>query len=353
MADFVNLQKFTDVELTEYEREIIETIYPEMWGFEGKNCPTTGDLRLGLKKLVYARVDRVGKAVNYGGTATSIPLSNFGITLEEHKTAVGIAAAEWGVFDIEAEKVAAEFPQLFQSRDLIRNYREALEKSLREWMHKKALFGDQELGMAGLFSGADVGTTLLNVPLQHYAQAAGNTTTVLHDVAPQELYDFMLERLKDFKKRTLLTSAATHLLCTSDLYTALNRRFRDGGTDGSPMALLGRSFASITEVNELSYEFLNENGITVRTAPGATGNDLRKDRFIIYENSPKVLMRRFHPIETTAPKLNDDQMTFRIIGYCATSEVCVKQPMRIRYYDYPAAPARLASSDLDNTLTAA
>ena len=328
MADLIGLQKWLDVELRDYEREIVETVYPELWGFEGKHCPTMGGLRLGLKSLVYARIDRVGKAVNYGGKATSIPLSNFGITLEEHKTAVGIAAAEWGVFDLAAEKVAAQFPQLLQNRDLVKNYREALEKSLREWMHKKALFGDQELGMAGLFSEENI--TVGNVKTFAATATTSNAeTNNLYNVKPEELHDYFVDILGKFKEDTLLTTNATHLLITSKLMTQLSKRYRDGGNDGSPLTMLKKVFTSITEVNELKSNFLEDHGVN------AAGTN--KDRFILYENNPKVLMRKFHPIETTAPRLNDDQITYRTIGYCATSEVCVKQPTRIKYYEYDAA----------------
>lgn len=315
MADFAGIQKWLDTELKEYDRELIPTVYPELWGYEGKYLPTTGDLSLGLRGLVYGRMDMVGKAVNYGGKATSVPLVNFGITMEESKVAVGIAAADWGYFDLEAEKVAVQNPQLLQSRNLVQNYRQALEKSLREWQHIKAFAGDRDLAMAGLFSNAAV--TLSNV------------TDNLHTITASDLYNFFLSRLTTFKKRNKLTTKATSLLISTDLNLSLSKRFGDGSGDGSPMEMLRKLVGSIDEVNELNASVLEEYGIL------AAGSN--KDMMLLYENSSEVLDRKYYPIETTEPRLLDDQVTFRIIGYTASSEARYKQPLRAEYITYPKA----------------
>jgi hypothetical protein len=313
MSDFIGVGKFLNTELREYEPEILDTIYPEYWGFEGKHIPTKGDLMLGLRKVVYARMDTVGRAVNYGGRATSIPLANFGITLEETPTLVGILAAEWGYFDLEAEKVAKKFPQLLQGRDLVKNYRLALEKGLREWMNIRAIFGDPSVGFRGLLNNAKV--TQINETLN------------LYTATPSDLYNWWITRQTAFKKANYLTSKGIQALVSPDMMLALTKRFGDASGDGNGMKMLQSLFGKITEVNELSAAVLEQYGVL---APGTN-----KDMILFYENSPDVLDRRFTPIEITDAKLLDDQITYRTVGFCATTEVRVKQPLRVQYILYP------------------
>lgn len=315
MADFIGIQKWLETELIEYEPEVIKEVHPEKWGYEGRLLTTTADLRLGLRKIVHARMDMTGRAVNYGGKATSVPLANFGITMEEDTTAVGILAAEWSYFDLEAERTAARFPELLQGRDLVRNFRDALDLGLRDWMHLKHVFGDRELNMSGLLTDADV--TVIN--------EAQNLNTM----PTGDLDNWWLARVAEFKKRNRLTAEATSVVMSVDLETSMNRRFGDGGSDGTPMKMLRERVSTIDVVNELSASYLEEFGVL------ASGSN--KDMLLVYQNNRKVIDRKYYPIEVTTPALLDDQLTYRIIGFCATSEVRVKQPMKVEYITYPKA----------------
>lgn len=315
MADVVGLQKFLKIELEKYEPEIIDTIYPEYWGDEGSYCPTYGDLDVGLRKIVYARMDTIGRAVNTGSRPQTIPLVNFGITMEESNVVIGILAAEWSYFDLEAEKVAKKFPQLFQGRDLIRNYRKALEKGLREWMNIRAIFGDASIGFQGMFTNSRV--TVIN------------ETQNLNTMSATDLYNWFLTRLNAFRKANYLTAKTTAIMMSTDMKLALSRRFADASGDGNPMKLLQPLVGNLIEVNELSAPFLETYGAL---PPGTN-----KDMMIFYQNDPEVLDRHYSPIEITEPGLLDDQLTTRIVGFCATSETRVKQPLRMQYITYPKA----------------
>lgn len=315
MADIIGIQKFLKIELERYEPTIIETVYPEYWGEAGENMPTFGDLDIGLRKIVYARMDTIGRAVNYGGRAQSIPLANFGITLEESNVLVGILAAEWGYFDLEAEKVAKQFPQLFQGRDLVKNYRKALEKGLREWMNIRTIFGDASLGFQGMFTNSRV--TVIN------------ESQNLNTMSATDLYNWFLTRLNAYRKSNYLTTKATAVMMSTDLMLALSRRFGDASADGNPAKLLQPLVGKIIEVNELSSPFLETYGVL----PAGTN----KDMMIFYQNDPDVIDRHYCPIEVTNPGLLDDQLTYRIVGFCATSETRVKQPLRVQYLTYPKA----------------
>lgn len=313
MTDTIVLQKWLHNQLISYEPKIIETVYPEYWGFEGKHHNAVGDLPLGVEKIVSSRMDYVGSAVNYGGKATTIPLANFGIGSHSAKTAIGILAADWSIFELAKEKVASENPRLLQTSGLIQNYRNAIERGLREWMHLKAVFGDTALNMSGLLSNRDV-------PIIAEVQS-------LNTLAPAALYDWFLTRLSAFKEQNMLTTnEQISVLVSSRLALAMSRRFTDTG-DGSPMGLLRALTGKITELNELAAPLLERFGVTVAGS--------NTDMIIFYNNQPDVLDRRYFPIEITKPNLLDDQVSFRCVGYCATSEVRIKQPLRFQYITYP------------------
>jgi hypothetical protein len=179
-------------------------------------------------------------------------------------------------------------------------------------MHLKAVFGDPMLGMAGLLS--DV-----SVPKITEAQA-------LNSLAPAALYDWFLNRLTAFKEQNLLTTNdQVSVLVSARLSLALSRRFPDTGD--SPMQTLSGMLGTVTELNELSAPLLEQFGIT---AAGAN-----TDLVVFYNNDPDVLDRRFFPIKITDPRPLDDCISIRIVGYCATSEVRWKQPLRAQYIVYP------------------
>ena len=313
MPETIVLQKWLQNQLTTYEPKMIETVYPQYWGYEGKYHSAVGDLPLGVDQIVTSRLDYVGSAVNYGGKATTIPLANYGIGSSSIKTAIGILAADWSMFELEKEKVATENSGLLQLKGIVKNYRAAIERGLREWMHLKAVFGDVELAMSGLLNNRDV-------PIISEAAA-------LNSLSASILYDWCLTRLNAFKEQNMLTTNdQVSVLCSSRLSLAISRRFTDTG-DGSPINLIRTLIGSLTELNELSAPLLERFGITT------VGTNL--DMVVFYNNDPDVLDRRFSPIVVTAPNLLDDQVSFRCVGYCATSEVRVKQPLRMQYITYP------------------
>lgn len=313
MPETIVLQKWLGAQLIEHEPKVIETVYPEYWGFEGKHHKAIGNLPLGLQEIVTTRQNFVGTAVNYGGKATTIPLANFGIGSQKNKTAVGILAADWSIFELEQEKIAKQHPGLLQTTDLVQNYRKAIEKGLREWMHLKAVFGDTALQMSGLLTGREV-------PIIAEAQN-------LNNLSAAALYDWFLTRLAIFKEQNMLTTnEQVSVLMNTRLNLALSRRFTDTG-DGSPMQLLRDLVANMTEINELSAPLLERFGVT---SPGSN-----LDMLVLYDNQEDVLDRRYFPIEVSKPNLLDDQVSFRCVGYCATSEVRIKQPMRMQYITYP------------------
>lgn len=312
--DYNGLGKWLSSQLTNREPDVISAKYPQYWGYEGMYHSAKATLPFGIRSLTSAMVNEVGQAVNYGGKATTIPLANYGIEKTSIKTVAGIIAAEWNVFDLEAEKAAFSYPNAGLMYDgLIENYRSALERALREWMHFKAVYGDSQLGMAGLLSNPNVTTIVETIAVNTLASAA--------------LHDWLLTQISLYKERNLLTvKDQLSLLVSPRLYLAMTKRFTDGG-GGNVLSLLGDSVREVAEIAELTPIFSEQYGVT------ATGREM----MVIYHNSEDVLDRVYAPIFTTQPKLLDDCITYRIVGYCATSEVRVKRKNEVTYINYPKA----------------
>ncbi|BAY20804.1 hypothetical protein NIES2100_05480 [Calothrix sp. NIES-2100] len=304
-------------QLREVTPDIIRTQYPELWGYEGKHHTVQMNLPFGLREIWQSRIDHSGVAVNFGGKATDIPLANFGIGADKYKTVIGVLGAEWDWMELQSQEQAmkANLPTV----DCVTEYRAALEKGLREWVHLKTLFGDTTIGFNGLFNHAEIEVI--------------DTTTNLNTATSRDLQNFFRGIIKDFKKNSRLTASPTKILGSIDLIYALNAPFTDAAgavtAKGSAREALLTSgdIASIDEVNELSNSYLSQFGVTAASTT--------KDAFILYEPSAETLYKRQSRILTTPVGLKDDQMTYRTTGLVAVSEVIIKRPYRVKIYTYP------------------
>jgi len=332
--ELVLAQKFLSESLNKYETTIMDAVYPEYWGYEGKYHTAIGDLKFGAQGLVTARRDFTGRAVNYGGKATTIPLANFGMNMDTYKTVKGVLAADWTWEELQAEEMASQNPYLPRP-NVVASYRESLERGLREWMHIRTVFGDPTIAFTGLITNPFV--EVVDVT------AANNGLTGTSPTAAAA-YEFFRRELSDFKKSTRLTSESVACLTSEDVRSSLDRRFADNSNDGTPRRLLTNGndgmLTAINAVNEMDGSVVrdpqlgNLSTIGGVTLPGTAGSATSAfDLMLFLETSASnQVERNFADIETMEPFRLDDGMTFRQIGVCATSEVVFKQPFRARLY---------------------
>lgn len=312
--DFPGMSKWLGTQLRSSEVKVIESEYPEYWGFDGKHHSAKDTLPLGLQELVSAQLSETGRAVNYIGQATTIPLANAGLAFGSVKTALGIIGSEVNYFQLEREKVAQAYPSAgLNYFNLVKTLRDSMERSLREWMHLKAVFGDKNLAMGGLLTNS-------SVPIVA-------ETVRVSGLTPEALYEWVLTKINQFKEQNLLTTnEQVSILCSSQVSLAMDRRFTDGG-GGTAGDLLKAKVKEVTEINELSTPYLEQFGVT------NVGSNL--EMLTIYQNDESVLERFYHPIITTEPKLLDDCVTYRMVAFCATSEVRFNKPKKAMYITYP------------------
>lgn len=330
--EIVQAGKFLKEALIKHETTITETEYPEYWGYDGQLHQAVADLQFGTQGFTTARMNFTGRAVNFGGKATTIPLANFGVEMDQYKTGVGILAAEWDWQQLQAEAAAQQNPYLPRT-NVVESYRRALEKGLREWMHLKVVFGDSTMGFTGLINNPYV--EVINVP------AASNPLTGTTQSAA-DTYDWFRRETSKFRKESRLTGDLTVALVSEDVSAALDMRFTDGSNDGTPRAILtNRQSApmlrTIRTVNEFSGDLVRDPEVgNISGTAALGGQNLADNNFdivmMLQASVEDSVMRHYHDIETMEPKLLDDCLTYRQIGMCATSEMIFKQPYRARTY---------------------
>jgi hypothetical protein len=322
--------KFLSESLTEYEPQLIETVYPEFWGYNGKYHNAKDDLPLGALKYATSRIDYTGRAVNFGGKANSIPLANFGINMDEYPTLVGILAAEWNFIELQAAEMAKKNPWAPQV-DVIEEYGKALHYGLQQWMHIRTVFGDRTAGFTGL----------INNPFVEVVEvlSAANGVTGPSATAATA-YEWFRTQLSAFRKASRLTADATIAMVSEEFRAALQRRFTDVSGDGTPELLLtsrqnSPALREINTVNEFSGDLVrSEGGFTGAAAlGGVTLSDDNFDLVLFTENSvAQNVIRHYYDIDKLPPAPLDDGITFRQVGLCATSAVIFKKPFCARLF---------------------
>ncbi len=334
--EMVLAQKFLSESLMEYEPQIMDTVYPEYWAYEGRYHNARSGLAFGAQGFTTARRDFTGKAVNYGGKATTLPLANFGITLDKYQTVKGILAADWTWEELRAEEMARDNP-FIGNVNVVESYREALERGLRQWMHYRSVFGDPSIGFSGL----------VNNPYVEVVDVASGANPLTGSAAGDaaDAYDWFRVEASSFKKQSKLTSEFTIALTSEDVRSSLNKRFTDVSGDGTPYQLITSGGGSpvlsdIVALNEFDGAEVrhpdtgNISAINGVALPGTPGSETSAFDLLLMCDavSGTTIERRYANIETMTPFMLDDGMTFRQIGICATSEVVFSQPFRARLY---------------------
>lgn len=313
-------------EVTNYTTEWYKTVYPKRWGANGEHHQAVGDLLLGEKRIVVPRIEEAGRASIHTGRAVDIPLLKLGASADSWETRVVIMRAEWDLIaDLAAQDVANR-SGILPRRNIVQQLMDGLKDKITERVNELVIFGDPVEGMDGLFR-SDL--------VEQMEIAAG---TNIHEGTAFERYNRILNFLKIFHKKSLLTVAATKMLCTIDLYHSLLQPF-DGFNDTPLDRLLGRNtdharmVQEIVPVNELSANLLEQYGVF---APGTD-----RERFVLIEDRAAITeertlpstIRNFYPLDYTMPRYATDT-TFSVTAFEATSEMQFRQPFKVLFVNY-------------------
>lgn len=323
--ELVLAQKFLTESLTKYDLELFETEYPEYWAADGRYHNAIADLPFGVKQYTMGRIDYTGRAVNYGGKATTMPLANFGINMDAYKVVTGVLAADWTWEELRAEE-ASQGNAFLPTVNVVQSYNEALTRGLREWMHIRTVFGDPAMGFGGLLTNAYVDVE--DVTFAGFLAPAVTAT---------QAYDFFRSELSEFRTNSRLTSKITGVLTSEAVQLKLTARYGDGSSDGTPLGtLLGGGAARSPVISQ--FDVINEASVSAGLLADfdlpAGMSGAGREWALFYELSPDNMIRHYADIDLSEPFMLDDGMTFRRIGLCATSEVIYKRPYRAKLYRF-------------------
>lgn len=297
--------------------EMIPLVREPLWGYMGDYVPTQGDLRPGEKNIPVAQIEYKGQAKLFNNSRISdIPLVSSVITSDGYKTWKIVIGAEWGQDEIDAylESIRSG-SNVFQHEDPIQANLNAVNQILAETADKLILYGGN--GFDGFIENSR-------------AVEENDTTTDLYTLTSDELFDYLRLKINQFKREASLSSSQITVLLPSNIYDLLVKK-RAAGTSvyyDLTNREQGAIVTTINEVKELDHVYLEENGVY----PAGTDTD----RIIIYHNNPETISRRFYPIKTTTVQTHPNGMVYTMSGYYGSTEVMLKQPMRMWYINVNA-----------------
>lgn len=317
MVDTIGAAKYLREGLDQHDETWYDTEYPELWGANGRFVPSTPDLDIAVKRVIASRIDYVGEAAIYDGTATDFPLSDFGIESDSFNVRIVVAGQKWSTFDVlaaERQNKVSVFPQL----DWLQTKMEAMRMSIDKKIHNLVAYGDNRQDMDGFLSCANV--DVVDVDDDIYDPA----------LDPNDVYELIRGWIQTFKDETELVAGNNlKLVVPSRVLWVLGRRFNEN-SDGTPLNLLrdenrGLTVQSVDEINEAKCDKLKQFGIY--------NYNYEKDRVTLYTENSRAIKRQYYPLERTEPETIG--LEHRVIGYCATTEVQNRQPFKMRYFDIP------------------
>jgi hypothetical protein len=304
-------------ELKRVRPQILDIVRDELQAYNGVLIPTTGNLAPGEEGIVNWARDYTGRSARYNGISTDIPTVNISLTSHEYRVGTWVIGAEWTQHELYRERIA-NLNSSINRRSVVQTKMAAMQQIIAEGIDKALIYGDVRFD--GLVNNS-------NVPLQVESVAP-------YTLTPTALYEYFRGVVEEFKRSSRLRSSQISLVVPPDLYSRLTRTI-DTVNSITPFSLLtnpttGQSVAEILELDALDSAMLEAAGVQ------AVGTN--RDRFMLYHRNPDTISRETYPIITTTPLPLPDGLHFMCSGYQGTTEVMVKQPMRIRYYSI-AQPA--------------
>lgn len=298
--------------------DMIPIIRDPLWGYMGDNVPTIGDLRPGERAIKVAQVEYKGKAKLFNNSRISdIPLVSSSFTDDGYKTWKIVIGAEWALDEIEAYMEASRSgSSVFPHEDPIQANLEAVNQILAETADKLILYGGS--GFDGFIENSR-------------AVDDNDAVTNLYTLTGDELFDYLRAKVNQFKREASLTSDQVTMLLPSPIYDLLVLKRPSGTSVYADLTSReqGAIIPNLREMKELEHTYLEENGVY----PEGTGID----RIILYNNNAETIRRRFYPIKTTSVQTHPNGMVYTMSAYYGSTEVMLRQPMRMRYINVLAA----------------
>lgn len=297
--------------------EMIPLIKEPLWGYMGDYIPTVGDLRPGEKSIPVAQIEYKGKAKLFNNSrVTDIPLVSSVITEDGFKTWKIVIGADWAQDEIDAFLEATRSnANLFPHEDPLQTNLNAVNQIIAETADQLIMYGGN--GFDGFIENSR-------------AVDDNDAVTDLYALTADELFNYLRGKINLFKREARLSSDQVTMLLPSNIYDLLTQKRALGTSVYYDLTSReqGSIIANVVEMKELDHTYLESNGVY---APGTD-----TDRIILYHNNPETLRRRFYPIKTTPVQTHPNGMVYMMSAYYGSSEVMLRQPLRMRYINVNA-----------------
>lgn len=303
-----------------YDRQFYLTEYPEWWAAQGKLHYSVGDLPLGIQRVTAGRIDWIGSAAIYNGVAEDVPISDFGIELDDYKVRMVISGARWNMSEQNIESLArTNGSDMMPVPDIVQTKMDAMRMSIDQRMNELIMYGSSKHGMEGLFTASDVQSDVI--------------TDNPYTMTQIQLYNWFIDMIALYQRETKLTALTTELIVPHMLYVKMAKPFlATEQASGSPYEFLtsrdkGGLVSRISYVQELDSGYLESNG--------AQASGTNRDLIIMGPlTDSRAYQRRFHPLQRTEV-WQSGPMDWQVWSYMATTESQFRQPYKFRYKRIP------------------
>lgn len=310
--------QFLEKELTLVLPEVLQTVRDELRFYNGVLVPVLGQLPDGVDFIKQYRQDFTGMAARYNGIATDIPTVDVLMTSHSWTSGQWAIAVTWNTQEVEYYQRAQSAGEITRTLGPVQLKMQAASRIIGENLNKAIAFGDTNF--KGFLKHPDVTTAV--------------ETTSPYTLTAPNLYLYFHNLLWSLSRQSKLSPNQFSMLCPPALYRQLTEPLGVDTPNLTAFSMLtdpskGIYFSDIEMLPELSYEMLEEGGVF--------NAGTNKDRLVIYQRSPDTVSRYAAPLRTTNA-MNYPIMHWSIAMHQRSSEIIVRQPLRIIYRDF-AKPA--------------
>lgn len=302
---------FLSRQLEQLLPRIYEKKYPTLWAEQGMYFPAVGDLEMGAQTIIEEAIEEYGEASIYAGGTTDIPIAEVDITENSYKAVAIVMAASYGYFEMERASKAGKNISILKMN--------AVDRMIRQRIHKLACFGSSNHSMEGFFN-------LTGVSIVDSSYDADNAATT-----SQDHIDFIKAQLSKVEDDTNLVHRVSTIMVPPALLHEWQGSVVDGGDSVVKYVLdnfgpaSGGGLTQIIAVNEAKDSELEAYGVKA----AATGDD----RLIFAASDPDIVERHFYAMGTRPPQERD--LNYRVCMYAGTSEPVLHYAGGLLYVDIP------------------
>jgi len=292
---------FVTSQTTHVEREVNETVYPEIQ--YPSLIPVDTSAHPFAKSVTYYSSDKHGQAKFINGNSDDIPLA--GTDMQKHETAVHMAGIGYG-YGYEEINQAQMLGINLTAQDAM-----AARRAYEEMVDRVALSGDASKGFSGMINHANV-------------SAATAINGDWANASDQEILEDVNEALLGVSQDTQYTAMAdTYLTSPAKLNLLATRRL--GDTNMTLLEFLRRNN---------TYTAMTGQPLMIRAVRGLeTAGAGGIERTVAYRRSSDVLKLHIPMPHRFLPVYQDGPLNWVVPGIFRLGGLDVRRPKEVRYSD--------------------